>query len=289
MKRVFVIAVMAIALVSCGETETATVESNNETVKTGSDDKDKEILLLKQKLADNDSTINSYFSYVNEIRENLHMITKEQDLILNLQGNPEVISVDNIDLIEELKTLGALMSENENKIARLKSELKNSDHQMGQFEEMIMSLTEEVEMKNMEIFQLQQELENLDGAFSELFDAFEKQTEEFDAIKDEMNTAYFTYGSKSELMDNGVITKEGGFIGIGKINKLKDDFNTTYFTEVKKSELTEIPLGVKKADIITTHPSDSYELVGEDPIEKLVIKNADKFWETSKYLVIVVK
>jgi len=181
------------------------------------------------------------------------------------------------------------MSENENKIARLKSELKNADFQMGEFEEMIMSLTEEVEMKNMEIFQLQQELENLDGAFSELFDAFEKQTEEFDAIKDEMNTAYFTYGSKSELQENGVITKEGGFIGIGKINKLKDDFNKTYFTEVKISDLSEIPLGVKKVDIITTHSSDSYELVGEDPVEKLVIKDGAKFWGTSKYLVIVVK
>jgi SMC interacting uncharacterized protein involved in chromosome segregation len=194
-----------------------------------------------------------------------------------------------IDLIQELKTLGALMAENENKIEQLKAALKNSDYQMGEFEEMIMSLTEEVEMKNREIFQLQQELENLDGAFSELFVAFEKQTEEFDAVKDELNTAYFTYGSKSELTDNGVITKEGGFIGIGKINKLKDDFNKTYFTEVKMSELTEIPLGVKKADIITTHPSDSYELIGGELIEKIVIKDAVKFWGASKYLVVVVK
>ena len=67
------------------------------------------------------------------------------------------------------------------------------------------------------------------------------------------------------------------------------DFNKTYFTEVKISELTEIPLGVKKADIVTLHPSDSYELIGENPIEKIVIKDAVKFWETSKYLVVVVK
>ena len=287
MKRIFIMALMALAFVSCEDAET--IESINSAGNTGAEDKDSEILFLKQQLAENDSTVNSYFSYVNEIRENLHLITNEQDLILNLQGNPEVISVDNIDLIQELKTLGALMAENENKIEQLKAALKNSDYQMGEFEEMIMSLTEEVEMKNREIFQLQQELENLDGAFSELFVAFEKQTEEFDAVKDELNTAYFTYGSKSELTDNGVITKEGGFIGIGKINKLKDDFNKTYFTEVKMSELTEILLGVKKADIITTHPSDSYELIGGDLIEKIVIKDAVKFWGASKYLVVVVK
>lgn len=280
-------AFMALAFVSCEDAETT--ESINSAANTGAEDKDSEILFLKQQLAENDSTVNSYFSYVNEIRENLQLISNEQGLILNLQGNPEVISVDNIDLIQELKTLGALMAQNENKIEQLKAALKNSDYQMGEFEEMIMSLTEEVEMKNREIFQLQQELENLDGAFSELFVAFEKQTEEFDAVKDELNTAYFTYGSKSELTDNGVITKEGGFIGIGKINKLKDDFNKTYFTEVKMSELTEIPLGVKKADIITTHPSDSYELIGEDLIEKIVIKDAVKFWGASKYLVVVVR
>ena len=280
-------AFMAIVFVSCEDAEK--VELINDAVNSGVEDKNSEILLLKKQLAENDSTMNSYFSYVNEIRENLHMISKEQGLILNLQGNPEVISVDNIDLIEELKTLGALMAENENKIEQLKAALKNADYQMGEFEEMIMSLTEEVEMKNREIFQLQEELENLDGAFSELFVAFEKQTEEFDTIKDELNTAYFTYGSRSELTDNGVITKEGGFIGMGKINKLKDDFNKAYFTEVKISELIEIPLGVKKADIITTHPSDSYELIGDDPIEKIVIKDAAKFWGASKYLVVVVK
>lgn len=288
MKRIFVIVVMAIGLIACEGTETPIVESDG-TVVDGSDELTKENQSLKQQLAERDSTVNSYFQFVNEIRQNLDLINQEQGLILNLQGNPEVINVDNIDLIEELKTLGALMADNENKIARLKSQLKNSDIQMGQFEEMIISLTEEVEMKNMEIFQLQQELENLDGAFSELFEAFEKQTEEFDAIKDEMNTAFFTYGSKEELIDNGVITKEGGFVGIGKINKLKDDFNKTYFTEIKINELAEIPLGVKKADIITTHPQNSYELVGESPIEKLIIKDAAKFWGTSKYLVIVVK
>jgi hypothetical protein len=275
-------AFMAIAFVSCEDAETAELN-------TGLEDKDSEILFLKQQIAENDSTMNSYFSYVNEIRENLHMISNEQDLILNLQGNPEVISVENIDLIEELKTLGALMSENENIIEQLKAVLKSSDYQMVEFEEMILSLSEDVEMKNREIFQLQQELENLDGAFSELFIAFEKQSQEFDTIKDELNTAYFTYGSKSELTENGVITKEGGFIGMGKINKLKDDFNKAYFTKVKISELTEIPLGVKKADIITTHPSDSYELIGGDPIEKIVIKDALKFWGASKYLVVVVK
>jgi hypothetical protein len=107
-------AFMALAFVSCEDAETT--ESINSAANTGAEDKDSEILFLKQQLAENDSTVNSYFSYVNEIRENLQLISNEQGLILNLQGNPEVISVDNIDLIQELKTLGALMVQNEIKL-----------------------------------------------------------------------------------------------------------------------------------------------------------------------------
>ena len=104
MKRVFLMAFLAISLVSCEDIETEGLI--NSTANTAAADKDNEILSLKQELAENDSTMNSYFSYVNEIRENLHMISNEQDLILHLQENPEMISVDNIDLIEELKNTG---------------------------------------------------------------------------------------------------------------------------------------------------------------------------------------
>ena len=58
-------AFMAIAFVSCEDAET--VELNTGLVNTGSEDKDSEILFLKQQIAGNDSTINSYFSYVNEM------------------------------------------------------------------------------------------------------------------------------------------------------------------------------------------------------------------------------
>ena len=99
----------------------------------------------------------------------------------------------------------------------------------------------------------------------------------------------FTFGSKNELLANGVITKEGGFIGIGKNSVLKDDFNKSYFNEVKIDELNEIPMGVKTAKLITSHPSSSFKLEGEGKVDKLVILDAAIFWGNSKYLVVEVK
>jgi len=49
-------------------------------------------------------------------------------------------------------------------------------------------------------------------------------------------------------------------------------------------------LNVKKVKIITSHPSESYQLVEADgKVEKIVIKDTKAFWATSKYLVIVVE
>jgi len=39
--------------------------------------------------------------------------------------------------------------------------------------------------------------------------------------------------------------------------------------------------------MLTTHPSNSYKLIGEKLIEKLEITNTKEFWSASKYLVII--
>ena len=51
----------------------------------------------------------------------------------------------------------------------------------------------------------------MDASFTELFKQFNEKVLELDNAKDILNTAWYTYGSKNELLNNGVITKEGGF------------------------------------------------------------------------------
>mgnify|MGYP000874925023 CR=1 FL=1 len=107
---------------------------------------------------------------------------------------------------------------------------------------------------------------------------------------EKLNTAYYAFGTSKELIKNNVLTKEGGFIGMGKTAKMKSDFNKAYFTKVDASVFTEIVLSAKKAKLVTTHPAGSYKIEGaEGKAEKLVITNAEDFWSASKYLVIVVE
>ena len=92
------------------------------------------------------------------------------------------------------------------------------------------------------------------------------------------------------MKEQGVISKSGGFIGIGKTAKLSDDFNREYFTKIDISTVNEIELMSKKVKIISNHPSESYKIEGEDDsAEKLLILDSDAFWSSSKYLVMVVE
>jgi hypothetical protein len=65
------------------------------------------------------------------------------------------------------------------------------------------------------------------------------------------------------------------------------NFNKSVFTAVDRRELSSIPTAAKKVKIMSSHPKDSYTLdVKEDKTVTIAIKNADKFWSVSKYLVV---
>ena len=204
---------------------------------------------------------------------------------------------------KEKKTLVSVSSiekgikaNNKKKIASMKLKLSNSSIQMDNLEKVIRTLSAKAEEREVKILGMKSELSDMGVAFDELMAAYENNIEVI-ADKNEtienqdnlLHTAYYTFGSKKELISNNVITAEGGFIGIGKTKTLKDDFNKDYFTKVNTTELTEIPMGVNKVEIITIHPAGSYELVGEGKVEKIKILDGDKFWSVSKYLVVVTK
>ena len=195
------------------------------------DELKKENLQLNREISGRDSLVNNYAKSINEIRNNLAKIRSQEKLIVQQRNDSENLTVDNTNLVEEIQLIGQLMLDNKRLINSLNEQLKSSDNQLVELEQLVTSLTEDVQKKSMEIYYLQEELENMDASFTELFKQFNEKVLELDNAKDILNTAWYTYGSKNELLNNGVITKEGGFIGIGKNTVLKDDFNKSYFND----------------------------------------------------------
>ena len=55
--------------------------------------------------------------------------------------------------------------------------------------------------------------------------------------------------------------------------------------------LSEIPVGHKRVTVVSSHPEDSYQLVvdADKNVEKLLITDPARFWETSKTLIVSYK
>lgn len=235
------------------------------------------------------ASLDSFFRAMNDIQSNLDEIKKKEKIISkdttggDVGGRKEQITND-------IQSIYDMMVKNKQRLAAAKKSLKASNLQIASMQQTIDNLTSELSDKEYEITQLKDELEKMNLELSNLTMNVTESQQESDAKTAVINTGYYAFGSSKELIKQGVLTKDGGFIGLGKSEKLSDNMNTTYFTKVDITTLTEIPLGAKKAKLVTTHPAGSYKFEGADgKAEKLVITDATQFWSVSKYCVIVVE
>ncbi len=243
-------------------------------------------------LDEKEELIVEFIGDMNEIQANLATIKERENIMSSRfdKGNVEMNETMKDEIMGDIDMINNLLLENKNKMSALNSRLKKSNLKITELEKMIENMATQLQQKDAEIASLQTQLAEANQQLAVIFEEYNNRLEEMGAQEDELNKAFYCYGSEKELKEQGVISKEGGFIGIGKTAKLSDDFNKEYFTQIDKSINTEIDLNVEKVKVITNHPSDSYELVGEEgSYEKIKILNADAFWASSKYLVIVVE
>ena len=155
----------------------------------------------------------------------------------------------------------------------------------------VSSLSVEIAKSNREVYFLREELSSMNASFEAIFNKYTLQNKKINKLNDKLNEVAYAIGTKSELLNNNVLTKSGGLIGIGKSRKLNSDMNTNYFTYATKQDVNSVILGYKSVRIMTSHPSDSYSFSNNnnDIIDSLVIIDKSLFWKNSKFLVLEVK
>ena len=149
-------------------------------------------------------------------------------------------------------------------------------------------MVQNIQIKDEQISVLQGELGSMDKAYAKLFDAYQEKSEMVDELKETLNTAFYSYGTESELVKNQVIERKNGFIGIGKKIYLSENFNEKYFAKIDLTEEKELFIEGSDVKFITDHPSKSYTLVPVGKNTKIKISNPREFWKVSNYLVVVV-
>ena len=255
-------------------------------------DLEHENIAADSNLAGKEAVIVDFIGSMNEIQDNLSKIKEREKIITTRFDNSNGEMDENLktQIIEDIELINNLLLENKNKMASLNSKLKKSNLKITELEKMIESMATQMQQKDAEISSLQEKLSQANEQLKVLFEEYNHRIEELGDKEDKLNTAYYCFGSAKELKEQGVITKEGGFVGLGKSVKLSDNFNKKYFTQIDVKLINEIKLMSKKAKIITNHPANSYKIEGKDgSAEKLIILDTETFWSSSKYLVLVVE
>ena len=246
-------------------------------------DKDRQVELNQQK----DSTINDLFESFNRISDNIRAIRQKQGGL-----SVESLGVESGENMEEkimgdLLSIDQLLDENKALIAKLKKSARGNEVKINSLERTIASLEALVADKDAEIGMLKDQLSSANSSLAVMIEMYREQNQLVESQGDELNTAYYAFGTAKELKDNGIISKTGGLAGIGGSKTINmSGLNKDYFQKIDISEVSSIPIMAKKAKMITSHPDGSYEFDGE--VDHIRIKDPKAFWSVSKYLVIQV-
>lgn len=282
------LAVSCVALLSsCGN------KAQNQALKAQNDS-------LSVALAEKDAEMDGILSALNEVQEGFRLINEAENRV-DLQSSAIEGASDAQKIKEDIRFISEKLQSNREQIAKLEEQLKNSRYNSSQLKKTLEGLKAELESRQQQIATLQSELAAKNIRIAELDDAVAGLNQNVKDLVAEneaksatvasqdkaLNTAWFVFGTKSELENEKIISKKF----LQKTKVLKDaDFNKEYFTQIDIRTDKEIKLYSKSADLLTTHPAGSYELV-EDDKELLTLKitNPNEFWSVSRYLVIQVK
>ncbi|MCB0803038.1 MAG: hypothetical protein KDB74_08060 [Flavobacteriales bacterium] len=244
-----------------------------------------------------DSVINEMLASFNTIQANLNAI-KEREGFISINANNDDFDTNGgaNEINKDIELISELMKKNEALIQDLNAKLKSSNIKMAEFRKLIQGLNNQIAEKNLEIAKLNDALEaknikinNLYFSIDSLQYSNRQKDSQIQSKIDKINEGYYAYGTFKELKEKNVISKEGGFLGLGKSETLNDDFNKDYFSKIDITKQKSFLIYAKKAELITKHPTSSYEFKSsEGKIDSLVITNAEEFWKASKYMVIVI-
>ena len=105
----------------------------------------------------------------------------------------------------------------------------------------------------------------------------------------DLETAYYVKGDFKTLAGHNVIEKKGGVAGFGKVAVIRKDFDKSNFTKINLNLIYEIELSTVKAELLSTHPADSYKIIDKGGKSVILISNIKQFWEASRYLIVLEK
>lgn len=235
--------------------------------------------------------LTAYMADLNEIQTSITDLTQQENL-LKSKSEGDLTTDAKTRVLSDLEAIRSALKSNKNKLSSLQSKLKKSNAKIVELEKMIANLNSDLAIRDSSIALLSQSIMDLsnkvDAAQSEIAlvkTDNQNKAQEIAEKTSKLNTAYYTIGTYKSLRDKQVISNDGLIV---KSKSVSSDFNRNAFTKIDISTTKMIALnGPKEVKLVTNHPSDSYSIVKEDnKVKGIEVIDSDRFWSSSKYLVI---
>ncbi|MGB8491621.1 MAG: hypothetical protein WCE64_11250 [Bacteroidales bacterium] len=248
-----------------------------------------------KQLNQRDSLVNDWLATFDQIEKDLATIKQKENALTLKSSNAELSTNKKEQILNDIKFLNNLLEDNKKKIASLNAQLRKSggtikgleeriatlDAQIKQYENDMTVLKQNLAVKETQIGQLNTQVASLDSTVTQ-------QTDKINNQISMLNTAFIASGTYKQLKDRGIVTKEGGFLGLGRKEIIEGNAKDSLFTKIDITQTKTIPVNARKAKLISDHPAGSYEMVpeGDNKIAYIEIKNPEEFWKRSKVAVV---
>lgn len=246
-----------------------------------------------------DPVSSSYHSTLYTINQDLAFISSKSGTVSLGKESPMESGITLKEHISRnIMIINALVDANKRQIADLSSEVKKykkgnlelsaalreNRRKIQDYEMQLESLREELMVKDFTEDELNMIIDDL-IAESELLRI---QAEKY---KNDLSTGYYVCQDRKELKKQGLLVDKGGVFGLGQTTVLNAEAaNERNFTPINIHEVRDIAIHGEKPELVTNHPEGTYEFQKKNNmVTYLHIENPEKFWRSSKYMVVAVR
>lgn len=238
-----------------------------------------------------DSSILAYVRTINTIQESVDTLMRQAKMIKMKNESASTVSTNVVDV---LRAINMQMVRNRRALFDVEMKLKKSNQANNDLADLGENLSKELNQRDSEISEMQKELfrtktslNNLTKQFNDSITVINQERAQIGLMTTQGNTVYFIVGTLKELRAKGVITDEGGVVGLGRVPVLSQEMNSSGFNSADLTTLHELQLGGFFLRMVTVHPPQSYKII-HSSTDELLITDPSDFWSKSKYMVAVI-
>ena len=248
-----------------------------------------------------DSIINDLVETFNEIEQDMNIVQEKENLLALSAEDPEFSDDVRERILSEVRQMNQLLEENKAKVNELNRRLKESGIEIAALKEKMAMLEASISQRDSSIQVLKLELVERDFQLAEMNTVIDSLGTEVGVMEEtilqkeavisqhvaELDKAFLASGTSKELEEKGILTKEGGFLGLGRNKTVPATIADSYFDQISISETERIDVNAKKVEFISDHPEDSYKVISNDSIVQYIeITEPEKFWKKTRYAVV---